>query len=103
MLEVRFSYNRSSRATRQARVAGSWTQDLRPDYTLSLWPVGFTEEQAELQELMVHVHFDAKYRIEQVAQLLASNDGSEALTDETLATELDNDKLGRVNNQASQI
>lgn len=93
VLEVRFSYNRSFRATSQARVAGSWTQDLRPDYTLSLWPVGFTEEQAELQELMVHVHFDAKYRIEQVAQLLAGHDGSEALTDEALATELDNDKL----------
>ncbi|MBC7720332.1 MAG: DUF2357 domain-containing protein [Chitinophagaceae bacterium] len=93
VLEVRFSYNRSFRATGQARVAGSWTQDLRPDYTLSLWPVGFNEDQAELQELMVHVHFDAKYRIEQVAQLLASHDDSGALTDEALAAELDNDKL----------
>jgi len=92
VLEVRFSYNRSFRATSHARAAGSWTQDLRPDYTLSLWPVGFTEEQAELQELMVHVHFDAKYRIEQVAQLLASNDSDEALSDETLAAELDKDK-----------
>ena len=92
VLQVRFSYNRSFRATRHSRVAGSWTQDLRPDYTLSLWPVGFTEEQAELQELMVHVHFDAKYRIEQVAQLLANQDGDEALTDEALAVELDADK-----------
>ncbi len=92
VLEVRFSYNRSFRATGQSRVAGSWTQDLRPDYTLSLWPVGFTEEQAELQELMVHVHFDAKYRIEQVAQLLASHEGSEARTDEELVEELDKEK-----------
>ena len=92
VLEVRFSYNRSFRATSQARVAGSWTQDLRPDYTLSLWPVGFTEEQAELQELMVHVHFDAKYRIEQVAQLLAGHGGNEALTEEALVAELDKDK-----------
>ena len=92
VLEVRFSYNRSFRATNQARVAGSWTQDLRPDYTLSLWPVGFTEEQAELQELMVHVHFDAKYRIEQVAQLLANHADTEALTDDALATALDDDK-----------
>ena len=92
VLEVRFSYNRSFRATSHARAAGSWTQNLRPDYTLSLWPVGFTEEQAELQELMVHVHFDAKYRIEQLAQLLASHIGDEALTDEALAGELDKDK-----------
>ena len=92
VLEVRFSYNRSFRATSRSRVAGSWTQDLRPDYTLSLWPVGFTEEQAERQELMVHVHFDAKYRIEQVAQLLASHEGSEARTDEELVEALDKEK-----------
>jgi len=92
VLEVRFSYNRSFRATSHPRAAGSWTQNLRPDYTLSLWPVGFTEEQAELQELMVHVHFDAKYRIEEVAQLLASNHGNDALTDEALGAELDKDK-----------
>ncbi len=94
VLEVRFSYNRSFRATRHARVAGSWSQDLRPDYTLSLWPLGFTEEQAELQELMVHVHFDAKYRIEQVAQLLANHADTEGLTDEARATALDDDKQG---------
>lgn len=92
VLEVRFSYNRSFRTTSRSRVAGSWTQDLRPDYTLSLWPVGFTEEQAELQELMVHVHFDAKYRIEQAAELLASREDRDAVSDEELATALDKEK-----------
>ena len=91
-LEVRFSYNRSFRTTRHARAAGSWTHDLRPDYTLSLWPVGFTEEQAELQELMVHVHFDAKYRIEQATQFVNDGESDEPMTEEELVAELDREK-----------
>lgn len=71
-LEVRFSYNRSFRGSKYTRIAGSWTKTMRPDYTLSMWPVGFTDTQAEQQELMVHVHFDAKYRLEQAADLLSS-------------------------------
>jgi predicted component of viral defense system (DUF524 family) len=95
MLEVKFSYNRSFRATRTPRVPGSWTHDLRPDYTLSLWPMGFTEHEAELQELMVHVHFDAKYRLEQVAELLAKqgDDGAESIDDDALNESLNAEKL----------
>ncbi len=101
VLEVRFSYNRSFGATQTPHVAGSWTQNLRPDYTLSLWPSGFTEAEAELQELMVHVHFDAKYRIDHVAELLADAEGSQnpgdtsegtAEADTLLAAELDKEK-----------
>jgi predicted component of viral defense system (DUF524 family) len=71
-LEVRFSYNRSFRSNTDTHKTGSWTQTMRPDYTLSLWPVGFSEKVAEEQELMVHVHFDAKYRLEQATDLLSS-------------------------------
>jgi predicted component of viral defense system (DUF524 family) len=91
-LEVRFSYNRSFRATTKQRVAGSWTQTLRPDYTLSLWPVGFTEEDAELQELMVHVHFDAKYRLEQVAEMLGDAQQDENISEDEIGAQLDLDK-----------
>lgn len=92
VLEVQFSYNRSFRATSKPRVPGSWTENLRPDYTLSLWPTGFTAAQAEMQELMVHVHFDAKYRIDQVAALLSEGDDSGALDEAALDTQLDQDK-----------
>jgi predicted component of viral defense system (DUF524 family) len=74
VLNVQFSYNRSFMATSVARKAGSWSENLRPDYTLSLWPAEFTADEAELQELMVHVHFDAKYRIDQAAALLRDAD-----------------------------
>ena len=92
VLEVQFSYNRSFRATQKPRVPGSWTENLRPDYTLSLWPVGFTAEEAELQELMVHVHFDAKYRIDQVTALLSEATDAAAMDEEALGTVLDAEK-----------
>ena len=63
-LNVRFSYNRSFSGKQKYPQAGSWTVTLRPDYTLSFWPSGIDEEEAEKQELIVHVHFDAKYKIE---------------------------------------
>ncbi len=88
-LEVRFSYNRTFSSNKTTSQTGSWTKHMRPDYTLSLWPVGFTEAQAEAQELMVHVHFDAKYRLEQAASLLSSPTDAQGTDDETVATEED--------------
>ncbi|MHB1185187.1 MAG: DUF2357 domain-containing protein [Desulfobulbia bacterium] len=73
-LRVRFSYNRSFSQDVGRNNSGSWTERMRPDYTLSLWPADFDESEAEAQELMVHVHFDAKYRIENVEQLFGRND-----------------------------
>src|SRR5690554_135115 len=62
-LNIRFNYNRSFSGKKTYPDSGSWTTTLRPDYTLSFWPYGITEKEAELQELIVHVHFDAKYKI----------------------------------------
>ena len=73
-LRVRFSYNRSFSQNAGRGLPGSWTERMRPDYTLSMWPADFDERDAEEQELMVHVHFDAKYRIENVEQLFGSDD-----------------------------
>lgn len=92
VLEVQFSYNRSFRATQKPRAPGSWTENLRPDYTLSLWPLGFAADEAELQELMVHVHFDAKYRIDQLAAMLNEATDTADLTADDLESALDQDK-----------
>ncbi len=43
---------------------------MQPDYTISIWPAEYTRQEAEQNELMVHVHFDAKYRVERVHELL---------------------------------
>jgi len=87
-LRVKFSYNRTfSRKggdeDKNFPVAGSWTERMRPDYTITLWPDGFTEEDAEKQEVIVHVHFDAKYRVENITDMFGKTDESFA-SDEVL-------------------
>tara|TARA_R100001369_G_scaffold58714_1_gene85626 strand:- start:2007 stop:4292 length:2286 start_codon:yes stop_codon:yes gene_type:complete len=62
-LNICFNYNRSFSGKKNYPDSGSWTTTLRPDYTLSFWPIGISEQEAEKQELIVHVHFDAKYKI----------------------------------------
>ena len=70
VLNVAFYYNRTFNKVADGEdsihKAGSWTMTMRPDYTLSLWPGEISEQEAERQELMIHIHFDAKYRLNKV-------------------------------------
>lgn len=68
-LNVEFSYNRRFEGGKSYPEGGSWTLEMRPDYTLTIWPVGISQEQAEREELIVHLHFDAKYRLGKANQL----------------------------------
>jgi hypothetical protein len=63
---------------------------MRPDYTISLWPADFRDDEAEAQELMVHVHFDAKYRIDSIDQLFGRDDAE--LDAASVAAELSEEK-----------
>lgn len=79
-LKVKFSYNRTFKGGVEYHDAksGSWTAPLRPDYTLSVWSNEFTENQAEANESIVHIHFDAKYKITNFYQTVHPNlDGLE--------------------------
>lgn len=66
-LKIKFSYNRSFKGGTNyiSGKAGSYTTTLRPDYTLSIWPAVLKEKDAEKQDLIVHIHFDAKYKVNQ--------------------------------------
>jgi predicted component of viral defense system (DUF524 family) len=70
-LHIKFSYNRTFTGgteyinNNDKKSAGSWTKTLRPDYTLSIWPVDLNEISAEEKELIVHIHFDSKYKVDQ--------------------------------------
>ncbi len=96
-LRARFSYNRSFTRNANRSAAGSWTERMRPDYTISLWPGDFSATEAEAQELMVHVHFDAKYRIDSIEQLFGRDDAElDAVTAVAdLNDEKQEQKLGR--------
>ncbi|MDQ2914295.1 MAG: DUF2357 domain-containing protein [Chloroflexota bacterium] len=89
-LNIRFSYNRTYPGAEPDLPSypspGAWTRPMRPDFTVSLWPVEFSEAEAERQELMVHVHFDAKYRVEDWTGLFGIN-SNEVLDEERVATQ----------------
>lgn len=76
-LNIRFNYNRSFQGKKDYPQSGSWTTTLRPDYTLSFWPTGINEEEAEKQELIVHVHFDAKYKVSNLSEFLTEKSDNE--------------------------
>lgn len=69
-LNIRYNYNRTFSGRKDYPDSGSWTTTLRPDYTLSFWPLGISEPEAEKQELIVHIHFDAKYKIGNLSEFL---------------------------------
>ncbi len=79
-----FSYNREFKVTENRSEGGSWSRMMHPDYTLTFWPVldGATPEEAaklaEEQELLVHIHFDAKYRVSSLKALFGGRGSGDA-------------------------
>lgn len=76
-LNARFAYNRRFDISTDREKSGSWTRRLHPDYTFTFWPEGMEEAEAERLELLVHVHFDAKYRVENIEGLFGSEETEE--------------------------
>jgi predicted component of viral defense system (DUF524 family) len=83
-LHFRFNYNRTFSAVDSYPEGGSWTTTLRPDYTISIWPFGIHENQAEREELIVHIHFDAKYKVASLSDLIQQNATEEELDKEKI-------------------
>lgn len=80
-LSARFQFNRKFARNPDHTKPGSWTRGVQPDYTISIWPTEFTEAEAEANELLVHVHFDAKYRVDNLGALLAAETDEDAFAD----------------------
>ncbi|WP_340154531.1 DUF2357 domain-containing protein [uncultured Winogradskyella sp.] len=82
-LNIRFNYNRSfTGGTDDITKTGSWTTTLRPDYTLSIWPTKLKEKEAEAADQIVHIHFDAKYKIANINQILGEEKTEDSLNNE---------------------
>lgn len=81
-LNICFSYNRTFSYTDNYQLSGSWTRNFRPDYTLTIWPGDITSEEAEREELITHIHFDAKYRIEQLFLRDNTNKNNDEVSDD---------------------
>ena len=65
-LNISLYYNRTFSHTDNIYSSGSWTMNMRPDYTLSIWPGEMSEAEAEREDAIVHIHFDAKYRLNKI-------------------------------------
>lgn len=92
-LQVCFCYNRTFEATQgQYESAGSWTKDMRPDYTLSIWPAGMNMDSAEQLELITHVHFDAKYKVEKLNFGVNTNSKQEDIDESLLNRKKEEEK-----------
>lgn len=85
-LNVEFSYNKTFSGDNTYPASGSWTKSMRPDYTLSIWPNGISSETAEKEELITHIHFDAKYKVENIIGIVG--------TDEDFKNEKDEQRKG---------
>ena len=90
-LNVYLYYNRTFSTSDQLEKSGSWTTAMRPDYTLSIWPGNIKETEAEEQDLIVHIHFDAKYKLNRI--LLNEKEPDETHTFEDEDTDLSEEDL----------
>ncbi|MDB4318827.1 DUF2357 domain-containing protein [Akkermansiaceae bacterium] len=74
-------YERTFTSNKQANSGASYSRNFRPDYTLSIYPESFDDEQKALAAGQAsHLHFDAKYRAEKLATIFGEDE--EDLTSE---------------------
>lgn len=70
-------YNKSFTHNTAWSEEGSWSRQLRPDYTIEIWPHSVDKSTAEINNLIVRLHFDAKYRIKFSEIFRDTDDNSE--------------------------
>ena len=94
-LNVALYYNRTFSHSNNIHSSGSWTMPMRPDYTLSVWPAELDEKEAEKEDLIVHIHFDAKYRVNNLKlNYLENLDPSEKEIQEEIQEEKRQEEMG---------
>ena len=81
LLDVEVFFNRTF-AGRDDRW-GSWSQAMRPDCSVRIRPEGSTPLRVSTQELEVWLHFDAKYRVDNLLSQLTSGPDSDELLGES--------------------
>lgn len=95
-LKIIFSYNKvfNNKEYKDRKKQGSWSLTMRPDYTLSIWPAELKIQDAEELEQIVHIHFDAKYKVANLKNFLDVEQKSEETELEKLDKEKSQNKKG---------
>ena len=95
-LRAEFNFNKSFRKRNDYKREGTWSIGARPDYTFTIWPAEFDKREAEANELLVHVHFDAKYKVDNFTDIIDADQEanlSEKQSDGTKKSKAKNDDL----------
>ena len=74
---INLYYNRTfSRVDfEKSKYEGSYSRPFRPDYTIAIFPKNYKSEKAAIKDGAVsYIHFDAKYRIEDLSQFINPDD-----------------------------
>lgn len=80
-LRVEVFFNRTFAGADDRR--GSWSQAMRPDCSVRIRPEGSTPSRVPTQELEIWLHFDAKYRVDNLLAQLTSTPNSDELLGES--------------------
>ncbi|CAN5644006.1 hypothetical protein BH11ACT6_BH11ACT6_16330 [soil metagenome] len=80
-LHVEVFFNRTFGGADDRR--GSWSQAMRPDCSVRIRPEGSTPSRVSMQELEVWLHFDAKYRVDNLLAQMTSALDSDELSEES--------------------
>lgn len=83
-LRVEVFFNRTFAGADDRR--GSWSQAMRPDCSVRIQPEGSTPSRVSTQELEVWLHFDAKYRVDNLLAQLTSATDSDELSPESMTS-----------------
>jgi predicted component of viral defense system (DUF524 family) len=83
-LRVHLFYNRRFGGRTDVHKSGAYSRGFRPDFTLVILPADYTatdwrqaERDGEKDGRIAYLHFDAKYRIEQITDLIGAEESAE--------------------------
>ena len=96
--KINLYYNRTFDAIKFAnsKYKGSYSRPFRPDYSIAIFPKSFNTEEAAIKEGEVrYIHFDAKYRLEDLSQFINKEDNP---SEKEIEEEIINEKNDAVTN-----
>ena len=96
--KINLYYNRTFDAIKFAnsKYKGSYSRPFRPDYSIAIFPKRFNTEEAAIKEGEVrYIHFDAKYRLEDLSQFINKEDNP---SEQEIDEEIINEKADAVTN-----
>ncbi len=96
--KINLYYNRTfdAKSFENSKYIGSYSRPFRPDYTIAIFPIRFQNEQSAIKEGEVrYIHFDAKYRLEDLSQFINKAGAS---TKEDTDKEIQEEKIDAITN-----